>query len=52
MAQILVLLDEVRSPDMLWKTLSEPRHVVTGRLDFYEDIAYLRSLRLRDPIPP
>jgi Holliday junction resolvase len=52
MPQILVLLDEVRSPATLWQTLSKPRHVVTGRLDFYEDIAYLRSLHLRDTHPP
>jgi hypothetical protein len=43
--QILILLDGVDSPASLWERLRSPRHVTTGRLDFYAELAMIEGIK-------
>ena len=43
--QILVVLDGVDSADGFWARIRSVRHVTTGRLDFYADLALAESIK-------
>jgi hypothetical protein len=43
--QILILLDGVDSPESLWLRLRSPRHVTSGRFDFYAELAMIEEIQ-------